>query len=229
VELFVGQDSVLSGASHLIYRFGHYEHYALKGIFRASDSTVDFVEDSVLGLNLGPLSSNCPGRYRMKARWTDSSIRLEGRWTDHSGEFLGCPPSGVWLEKKLVQKKEAPVPSCTNRAVSLQSLIEIDPKDRDSIQIAIYDNAEVDGDVISVCMDDRSMIYKQKISATPLVFYCSLREDHPISIIHMVAESMGATPPCTASMVISAGGKQHRIALSSSYSSTAAVELFLKH
>ncbi|MFA6060957.1 MAG: hypothetical protein WC756_22350, partial [Taibaiella sp.] len=48
VELYLHDDSLISGASHLYYRNNNYEHYTLVGSYNRKDSIAHFREDSTL-------------------------------------------------------------------------------------------------------------------------------------------------------------------------------------
>lgn len=230
VELYLYQDSLLTGASHLYYRNEKYEHYTLKGIYHAADSSLEFTEDSTIGVKLGFLATNCLGKYTTKLSVGDTTLRLEGRWKDKSKSILGCPSSGVWLEKPI-SKKQQPKQRDQNldRPMQIQSLYEIPAADKDSIRIEVLDNADIDGDIISLYVNDSTLAQKQRIGAKPLIYYVSLSDENPIQNIQMVAESMGSTPPCTALMIITTtAGKRYETTLSSSFQTNAGVKLFLK-
>lgn len=230
VELFLHDDTVLTGASHLYYRNNRYEHYTLIGNFNPKDSSFYFKEDSTLAVDLGPMGDNCLGNYTMKLQKSDTVWRLDGRWKANAGFWgSGCPPSGVWLEKPVPRKPKPPVrDKALDRASDIQSLIELSDAERDSIKIEVLDNAEIDGDVVSIFFNDSNVVRKQRISGEPSTFYVSLSKDVPVCKVHMIAESVGSLPPCTAQMIVTTKEHRYEVMLSSSYSSNAVVELFLK-
>src|SRR6187402_3326615 len=39
--------------------------------------------------------------YKMKLTSTGNLLQMKGRWEDNSIGMFPCPPSGVWLEKKV--------------------------------------------------------------------------------------------------------------------------------
>jgi hypothetical protein len=115
------------------------------------------------------------------------------------------------------------------RETDVQSLIEIAPADKDSIKVEIYDNGEIDGDSVSVYEGEVLRINKKMISLKPLTFYVSLNKNiNPITHLRLVAESLGTIPPCTALMIVTTKSKRYEVHLSSNFSKTATVELFLK-
>lgn len=128
--------------------------------------------------------------------------------------------------------KTAPVimpAKISQRETDIQSLIEIDSKEKDSIKVEVYDNGDIDGDSVSVYEEQVQRINRKMISATAITFYVSLNKNvNPIAHLRMVAESMGAIPPCTALMIVTTKTKRYEVRLSSNYNKNATVELFLK-
>jgi hypothetical protein len=143
-----------------------------------------------------------------------------------------CPPSGVWLEKKvnkninqlIVAQKDKKL----ERRSDIQSLDEVSSGEKDSILIELYDNGIVDNDSASIYLDDSLLLYKQFVSGKPVSFYVSLDKQTPISKLKLVAENLGSIPPCTVLMLIKTKKKRYEVNLSSNFNSNAVVEFFLK-
>jgi hypothetical protein len=240
VELFLYNDSLLTGATHLYYKNNKYEHYKINGIYRQADSTVEFSEDSTISLRLGFFEDNCWGRYRMKLIKKDAVLRLEGMWRDKNRSIFNCPKSTVWLERPLPHTAKLPpaaIPSAlqdtvvavaANRAIDIQSLLEIKRSEMDSIRIDVYDNGEIDGDSVSVFYNDILLIQKVRITAKPLTFYINLSAQQPLGKLKLVAESLGSIPPCTAFMVVTTQLKRYELSLSSDFAKNGVLELFLR-
>ena len=233
VDLMVVSDTLITGTSHLQYQDGTYEHYRVRGHFRPGDSTVYFAEDSTIAVKLGALVDNCLGNYTLRLQQKGNKMRLEGRWRDNSDEFplFRCPSTSVWLEKERPPANtEAPKPRDKNleRPAEIQSLVEISPGEMGSILIELRDNAQIDHDVVSVYVDDSLVIYKQKLTADPVVFTLRLSRSRALARIKMAAESMGSVPPCTALMSVVTPRNRHEVTLSSDFGQTGTLELFLK-
>jgi hypothetical protein len=247
VELFLHNDSLITGASHLYYSNNMYEHYTLVGSYNRKDSIAHFREDSTLGVKLGFLGSNCLGNYTTRLTITDTSMLLTGKWSDNATSIIRCPTVKVHLGKPLPQKKipvaaKAKKPETAKvivkdktedknleRASEIQSLIEIPIAEKDSIKIELYDNKEIDGDIISLYLNEEVLLHKQMLTASPLVLYVSLSNGTLVDKIKMAAESMGSDPPCTAMMLITTRtGKKYQVNLSSNYNKNGIVEFFLK-
>jgi hypothetical protein len=233
-EIFLSNDSIITGATHLYYRNNQYEHYTIIGKYNKKDSTIIFTEDSTIAVKLGFLATNCLGRYKMKLAVSDTAYRFEGRWKDKSTSIFKCPSSSVWLSKKRDIKKDTAtkttetVEKIVNRATDIQSLIEIKKQDADSIKVEIYDNGEIDNDTISVYHNDLLVVDRKMISIKPITIYISLTDEDPISKLKLIAESVGSIPPCTALMIITTKKKRYEVNLKSDFYKNGVVEFFLK-
>ena len=230
VEIFIYQDSLITGLSHLYYKDKSYEHYKINGV-RKNDGTVYFSEDSTIAVKLGFLEENCLGNYTMKLFSTDTSLRLEGRWRDNSTALFHCAASGVWLEKKKTAGKEpttAATDKNTSRTSDVQSLIELTSAESQSVTIELYDNGIIDHDSVSLYLDDSLILYKQLVTAKPIVLDIFPGKKNTLSKLKLVAESLGSIPPCTVLMIIKTTKKKYGVNLSSTLDSNAVVEFFLK-
>jgi len=232
VEISIYNDSLITGASHLYYKHQQYEHYKIYGIFKKKESIIYFSEDSTIAVKLGPMDDNCLGNYTMKLTSTENLLEMKGRWEDNSVSMFPCPPSGVWLEKKVDKKikqtNTASKDERLERRSDIQSLVEVSGVEKDSILIELYDNGIVDNDSASIYLDDSLLLYKQFVSGKPISFYASLDKQRPISKLKLVAENLGSIPPCTVLMIITTKKKRYEVNLSSNFNSNAVVEFFLK-
>ncbi len=95
----------------------------------------------------------------------------------------------------------------------------------DSIEINFYDNAEIDGDTISIYLDSH-LIYPN-IRLTDKAFTIKLAKDQllPVSELVMVAENLGSIPPNTSYMYAMAGEKKYEAFLASTTHSSALIRL----
>jgi hypothetical protein len=232
IEIFVYNDSLITGASHLYYKNDQYEHYKIYGKYRKKESFIYFSEDSTIAVKLGFMENNCLGNYTMKLIATDSLLRLTGTWQDNSTKLFGCPSTGVWLEKKLdentKQTNTQPADKKLERRSDIQSLVEISHAEKDSILVELFDNGIIDNDSASIYLNDSLLIHKQFVSNKPISLYISLDKQNPLSKLKLVAENLGSIPPCTVLMVIKTKRKRYEVNLSSNFSSKGVVEFFFK-
>lgn len=141
------------------------------------------------------------------------------------------PPSApVAKNTPAIKTAPAVMPAkISERETDVQSILEIDAAEKDSIKVDVYDNGEIDGDSVSVYEENVPRINKKMITAKPITFYVSLNKNvNPIAHLRLVAENMGSIPPCTALMIVTTKSKRYEVRLSSNFKKNATVELFLK-
>ncbi len=98
----------------------------------------------------------------------------------------------------------------------------------DSVRLSFYDNAEVDGDSISVFLNGNLVIAHQELSERAFNVYVRLDSTKDINEVSMFAENLGKYPPNTALMVISDGDKRYETFLSSDFKGNATIRLKLR-
>jgi len=231
IEIIVYNDSLITGLSHLYYKHNEYEHYKIYGVIQ-KDGTIYFSEDSTISVKLGPMDENCMGNYTMKLIETDTSFLLNGRWRDNSTALFHCASSDLWLEKIKDNFKDKIIPpkidNKLERTSDIQSLVEITSDEKESITLELYDNGIVDHDSVSLYLDDSIVLFKQLVTAKPIVLNISPGKKTSLNKLKLVAESLGSIPPCTVFMIIKTKKKRYEVNLSSSFTSNAVVEFFLK-
>lgn len=114
------------------------------------------------------------------------------------------------------------------RTTDVQKIVELDAAHTDSIKIDVYDNGEIDGDAISVYLNDSVLIKNTILSQKALSFFISLNKNLQFQKLKMVAENLGSIPPNTALMIISIRNNRVTLNLSSDYAKNATVEFVLK-
>ena len=95
--------------------------------------------------------------------------------------------------------------------------------DTGTIRLDFYDNAEIDGDSITIKVNNSVVLSHQRLGLKPLTTYIRVDINNTFHEVEMIAENLGSIPPNTAVLIITAGEKQHRLSLSSSESKSARV------
>jgi hypothetical protein len=98
----------------------------------------------------------------------------------------------------------------------------------DSVRLSFYDNAEVDGDSISVFFNGKLVVAHQGLTERAFNVYIQLDSSLAINEVSMFAENLGKYPPNTALMVISDGDKRYETFLSSDFKGNATIRLKLR-
>lgn len=108
------------------------------------------------------------------------------------------------------------------REKEVQNEIEVDS---DSLLVNFYDNGEVDGDSISVFVNDQLITFNRVLSAKALQFNIKLDTTKEYNEITMFADNLGSIPPNTALMLVYDGKKRYDVRLSSNLQKSATVRI----
>jgi hypothetical protein len=95
--------------------------------------------------------------------------------------------------------------------------------DTGTLRLDFYDNAEIDGDSITVKVDNKIVLTHQRLSAKPITVFIRIDLHNTFHEVEMIAENLGSIPPNTAVLIITAGDNQHRLSLSSTEAKSARV------
>jgi len=92
-----------------------------------------------------------------------------------------------------------------------------------NVIIKIYDNGEIDGDIISVYMDNKLVLSEKKLTASELILKLKMDELNDEHELTMVAENLGSIPPNTSLMIVEAGEQRFEVRITSTEQKNAVV------
>lgn len=133
------------------------------------------------------------------------------------------------IEKKPAEapiKLQAPPPPAelNKRENKIYDRISITEEE---ITIKLYDNAEVDGDIITVLFNGEVILSKQTLSDQPIVLKVNAIPGKD-NVLTMFAENLGRIPPNTAIMRVQNGTDYYKVLLSADNQQNASVVFRLK-
>ena len=102
------------------------------------------------------------------------------------------------------------------------------PVSGDFVELHFYDNGQVDGDSISLFLNDKLIFEHIRLTDKAYSIKLSVRELNSSNELIMVAENLGSIPPNTAYMVADLADKTYQVRLESTEGSSAVVRL-VKH
>lgn len=95
----------------------------------------------------------------------------------------------------------------------------------DTVQVDFYDNGEIDGDSISVFLNNQVIAFGQRLSTRSIHFDIPLDKSREFNEISMFAENLGVIAPNTALMIVTDGTKRYEIRLSSTLEKSATIKI----
>jgi hypothetical protein len=137
------------------------------------------------------------------------------------------PVSGTLAKNDTALKKVKPVvitpapPVIKNRINELVKTLTIS---NNQVTVKLFDNGEIDGDTISVYLDNKIVLSEKRLTATPLVLHFDMNEQYDEHELTMVAENLGTIPPNTSLMIVEAGTQRFEVRITSTEQKNAVVK-----
>ncbi len=99
------------------------------------------------------------------------------------------------------------------------------PLSGDSLELRFYDNAEIDGDSISLFLNDKLIFEHIRLTGNPYIIKLPVSDLKDTNELIMVAENLGSIPPNTSYMIAIVGEKRYNAQLASTERSSAMIRL----
>jgi hypothetical protein len=134
----------------------------------------------------------------------------------------------VTKQETKIETKIAP-PTIEQKFVSREKVFTKEiPITVDSIELRFYDNAEIDGDSISLFLNGKLIFEHIRLTEKAYVVKLGTSELTESNELIMVAENLGAIPPNTSYMIAVVGDKRYDAQLASTENSSAMIRLVKK-
>ena len=131
------------------------------------------------------------------------------------------PPDTITVTAS--KNEDAIAKTYTQRRQNITDTITVPLED---VRIELYDNAEIDGDSVTVYINDRPVLVQRSLGTNPIVTNVQLMKGKEYKV-SLFADNLGAIPPNTALMVIISGSLRKYVFLSADYGTNAGVVLRL--
>ena len=202
------------------------------GKFNPLNNRMVIIESAVLQYNVPDNCVPCIKTYDLTFTKNGSSESLLGEWKGHEmGNNHNCQPGKITLARQT--KASFPVDVYQNDTLAtLQKDLRLQNRQKELVQtvsidtsfihIEMYDNAEIDGDTVTVFLNNTLLLYKKRLTNKPLTLDVNVFPDTDYELM-MYADNLGSIPPNTSLMVITAGRKRYQLHLSSSEQKSATV------
>jgi hypothetical protein len=121
------------------------------------------------------------------------------------------------------------IPTIEQKFVTRKKLFATEiPVSGDSIELNFYDNAEIDGDSISLFLNDKLIFEHIRLTEKAYTVKLSVNALGPSNELIMVAENLGFIPPNTSFMVAIVEEKRYEARLESTEGASAMIRLIRK-
>ncbi len=160
-----------------------------------------------------------------KAANNKKADKKESSKTDSKTASSNTTPTSSSSEKTsksapVVAKNSAPAAELNNRKMAAPKSYFFEG---DSIQLALYDNGEIDGDTVSVLLNGEIIMPKVGLKATAVKHTIAIPANTDSVNIVLYAENLGKYPPNTGLLVVRTGGQVYNVLFSADLQQNAAI------
>lgn len=131
-------------------------------------------------------------------------------------------------QDKIAEQKNSisPVPTIEDKFVRRERVLTKEiPLTGDSIELRFYDNAEIDGDSISLFLNEKLIFQHIRLTASAYTIKLPVHDLRESNELIMVAENLGEIPPNTSYMIALVADKRYDAQLASTEQSSAMIRL----
>jgi len=245
-------DSSFGGVLHWYFPESHYiRHILISGRFYGKDSILTIREDTATGggpegppARLGEETRPPGGFYILYYKRVGRRDLLEGHWRNPDKNSVSkFPDLSIRLEKKIppvippiiIPPRNKHDSALTKQYDAFQGRtsvvaagIPVPNHGVDSIRIDLYDNGEIDGDSVSLYLNNELVIAHVKLTAEAKTLVIPIDKSLPVNKLVLFAENLGRLPPNTALMQVTVHGKTYNLFLSTDFKHNASVEFSLQ-
>lgn len=199
----------ITGSSYHYFDVNNYVKKKFTGSYNAILKKIYLQEAVVTTFKIPQQCQVCIKRYELSYSGSLNQEALKGDWTSViTPDYPVCESGTI----KLSRVRES----------AFKEIPEI-PVDTGQIRLDFYDNGEVDGDSITVRINDKIVLSHQRLTLEPITTFVRIDTNNTFQEVEMVAENLGTIPPNTALLVITAGKKRYELFLTSTNQKSAKV------
>ncbi len=123
--------------------------------------------------------------------------------------------------QKEIERVPIKIPAVTrSRQNELAQTLNVE---NEEITVRLYDNGEIDGDTISIYLDNKVILSNKLLTAAPLTITLKMDDENPEHVLIMVAENLGRIPPNTSLMIVQDGDRRYEVRITSTEQKNAMV------
>jgi hypothetical protein len=208
--------SRISGVSYHYSDTANYVKENFEGSYKADSNDISIIEIGVTTFHIPGDCIPCIKKYFLTYHKGGNEEQLRGSWLGRTMDNkMACPPGTIVLTRfdKPAFKPELKLPTTlTERKAELVKVIKVDTG---TIKLDFYDNGQIDGDTISVYVNNMPVVSNRMLTAKPITIYVKIDPRRNEQEVIMVGENLGSIPPNTALMIVNAGEKRYQLYLTS--------------
>lgn len=203
------EGGAVHGASYHYSDISNYVKKKYSGAYDASLRKLSLAEGPVQTFKIPADCIPCIKNYELWYSNNGTVETLRGEWNGKvMNTDMDCQPGQLVLTR------------ATESAFKGIPEVEVDTG---TIQLDFYDNGEIDDDTISVFVNKKPILSRERLGVRPSTAHIKIDLENTFQEIEMVAENLGRIPPNTALLIVTAGTRRYRLYLTSTAQKSAMV------
>ena len=186
------------------YHYSDFSNYVKKnynGLYNAATKTINIQEQRVTTFHIPQDCTPCIRYFTLSYSKKGNEETLSGDW---GGVVMNgttaCTPGKIVLHRIV--------------ASEFDHIKEI-KVDTGTLKLDFYDNAQIDGDSITVTVNNKPIVSNQLLGLKPVTVFVKVDLENPEQEVTMIGENLGTIPPNTALLIVTAGAKRYQLFLTS--------------
>jgi len=185
-----------------------------EGVYDSTTNALTVEEKKVSVFRIPADCIPCIKKYTLTYHTDGREEQLRGSWTGKTMDNKSICPAGTIVLTRIQHSAFEPPPPAvlqTRKNVLIREIFV----DTGIIQLDFYDNGEIDGDSISVYVNNIPIVTGKLIGVRPVTAFIKIDLLKPTYEMVMVGDNLGEIPPNTALMIVYTGGKRYLLNLTS--------------
>ena len=227
----------LTGKAYDFYDKAHFVKMSFTGRYNAQTHRLVLIEDQVLEADIPVECEACIKTYDLNYSKSGDEEVLTGDWKGvYSAKRLVCPPGRIQL--KRATQSDFPVDiEQSDTLIALQKTLHLQPRadslvntvtlQSPDVKIDLYDDGIIDGDSVTVFINNKLLLYRQMLTDRPLTIHFNAFPNTEYELV-MYADNLGTIPPNTALLMVTSGSEKYKAFMSSSEQTSATIRFIYK-
>ena len=227
----------ISGKAYDYYDKVHFVKMSFAGRYNAQTHRLVLIETSILQADIPGDCEPCIKTYDLNYSKKGEQEELNGDWKGiYSNKQLICPPGQIQLKRAMTSDFPVDIDQSDTLA-ALQQTLHLQPREKTlvktvtlhsaDVKIELYDDAVIDGDSVTVFINNKLLLYHRMLTDRPLTIHFNAFPDTEYELV-MYADNLGTIPPNTALMMVTAGSEKMEVYMSSSEQASSTVRFIYK-
>jgi hypothetical protein len=227
----------LTGKAYDYYDKAHFVKMSFTGRYNPSTHRLVIIENQVLEADIPGECEPCIKTYDLNYTRNGNLEELNGDWKGiFSSKRMVCPPGQIRLKRAI--QSDFPIDiDQSDTLATLQKTLHLKPREKTltktvtlhnpDVKIDLYDDGVIDGDSVTVFINNKLLLYHQMLTDRPLTIHFNAFPNTEYELV-MYADNLGTIPPNTALLMVTSGPDKYEAFMSSSEQQSATIRFIYK-